>query len=957
MEISSATFLARVAERILSDHPGSMHNTCVVVPNRRAGLYLKHHLGSNLKKPEFAPSVFAIEDFVFSLLDLKQADQLILLWELFDCYESQAGVEPQPFEEFLKWGKVLLQDFEDIDMYLADASDVFSYLSEAKALELWNPGKEHLTAGQQKYLSFYRSLAGLYQRFTQRLLDTRSGYKGLAFRTLASGLAGCIAKHRWTHFYFVGFNALTPAEQKILDGLELERHVIRLYDADSYYIDDSAQEAGVYLREIIRNTGQGKFEWLNDHLRNTAKNITVIGVPQDAAQALVAGSLLSEVEASKFDDTAVVLNEEKLLLPLLNSLPSTLDHFNVTMGYPFSLTPAYGLLETILQLHLHAYERIWKNKQDEQTGRLFRFHFRDVLSLLKHPYTSAYLAGCYPGGDNPVQSILNEGRVFYTRDEILSPFSGNQASLELLNPVFNHMPDAKTIIDTLIKITQVFVAAPDEDTEETGTRMDHEYLYQLSLILNRLSLLSEKAGDKLSLRGLYQLIRSVAGSASIPFSGEPLKGVQIMGMLETRALDFKNVIMLSVSEGILPVGKHQHTFIPFDIRRNYDLPVYSDRDAVFAYHFYRLLQRCENLFLIYNTTPGELGGGEKSRFILQLEHELIKCNPDIRYTEKLYSPPIATNHITKDIFINKSPDVMEVLMALSKSGFSPTALSTYVTCPLKFYFSYVVGIDEESTVDDTMDASVFGTGIHNALHDLYSPYTGKALSVKDVENISGLAAGVLRRSFLEAFNNNEIDYGRNLLMVKVAESFLQRFFRFERESIASHEAENGSLHLLHLEYPMGKSKEVTINIELDGLGRIPVRLKGKADRIDSTGGAIRIIDYKTGLVKTKDLTIEDWDELIGDGDKTKALQLMIYSYLYTTEFSGLVPESGIISFRNLNQGFMRLELPEGPGSQKDAIETILQKLLTDIYNPSLPFGQTDELKHCEYCPFAGVCRR
>lgn len=955
MQKNHDTFLALVANRILSDQPGNMHDACVVVPNKRAGLYLKHYLSSGLNKPAFAPSILAIEDFVFSLLKVKQADQLLLLWELYDCYSELTGIEAQSFEEFLKWGRILLQDFEDIDMHLADASNVFGYLSEAKALELWNPGKGFLTSGQQRYLSFYRSLAALYQAYVTRLMNNGSVYKGLAFRLLTSTIKEAIGTRRWSRFYFAGFNALTPAEQRIIEELTLVKEVVRLYDADSYYLDDPMQEAGIYLRSALRNYRQGNFEWVHNYLCHSNKTITIIGVPHDAAQALVAGSLLSEIKRDLIDDTAVVLNEEKLLLPLLNNLPADLDHFNVTMGYPFLLTPAYGLLETILQLYQHAYERIRKTNPDKSADQKLRFYFRDVFAVLKHSYISAYLAKCFSNGGNPLPSILSQGRVFYTREEILLPFNANQAAVDLLQDVFTPRQNAEDTVANLIRITQLLAEALSDSDVGTFSRMDHEFLYHLSLLLNRLGLLTAKACDRLGLRGLHQLIRSVAGLANIPFSGEPLKGVQIMGMLETRALDFKNVIMLSVSEGILPAGKTQHSFIPYDIRRNYNLPVYSERDAVFAYHFYRLLQRCENLFLVYNTTPGELGGGEKSRFILQLEHELTKANPNIRISEKLYSPPATTDHLSKEISVAKTSEVMDALTGLANKGLSPSALGTYVACPLKFYFSYVMGIDEESTIDDSMDAAVFGTGIHNALHGLYKPFEGKILSTKMIDNIYSEVSDVLRKSFLEAFNNNEIDYGRNLLMVKVAESYLKRFCRFEKETVEAFEECGKHLQVLHLEYPLGRNAVISIHVDAAGQ-RIPVRLKGKADRIDSAGGRIKIIDYKSGAVYRKELKIEEWSQLISDPVKNKALQLLTYAYLYAKEFLAQIPECGIISFRNLSEGFMEVALPEDD-HPVDAVESIIAQLLSEIYDESQPFTQTAELKTCEYCPFAGVCQR
>jgi ATP-dependent helicase/nuclease subunit B len=955
MKKFSDAFLAKVATRIFSNHNKAMHHACVVLPNRRAGIFLKRHLSNLIQSPAYAPAIFSIEDFVFELSGLNHADQLVLLWELYECYAAAGNGNRQSFEEFLKWARVLLQDFEDTDMHLVDPGVLFHYLSEAKAIELWNPGKDFLTAGQQKYLAFYRSLGTLYTSFTTRLIHQKMAYKGLAFRQLASLINDKQPALKWEHLYFAGFNAITPAELRIIEGLAAIVQVTRLFDADAYYLDDPKQEAGKYLRKIARNSKSQAFEWVGKRLTQNEMSITITGVPHNTGQVLVVGSLLATLDPEESNKTAVVLNDESLLIPLLNAIPDNIAHFNVTMGFPFSLTPAYELMDSLLKMHLYAYDKAPKSVDDESSG--LWFYFRHVAAVLNHPYIQQYILKQCKEADDPVAALLSQGKVFFLKDDIFRYFGNESSIVDLLNLAFENWADAAKSVDHLALIIKSLASAMAEEDESDQHKMNLEYLYQLSLILNRLKWLVSRAGEEMNLRGLHRLIKSIASTTQLPFTGEPLKGVQIMGMLETRALDFKNIIMLSVNEGVLPTAKHANSFVPFDIRRGFGLPVYSDRDAVFAYHFYRLMQGCENLHLVYNTTPDDLGGGEKSRFILQIEHELARINPNIKFGEQFYTPPARFDPVAGEIAVDKTAVIAQRLEEMAQHGFSPTALSAYVSCPLKFYFSYVLRISEESSTDDAMDAPTFGSGIHDTLEELYQTFVNQALTVEMLEQISGKAAETLHRNFLKAFNNNDLSYGRNLLMVKVAESFLRRFVRNEKEEVEALRKEGKQLIIKAVEYNFAHKSPVTLTIKTSGNKTQEVRLRGKADRIDQTGEIFRIIDFKTGTVDKKELKLNNWEELLNDPGKSKSLQLLVYAYLYARQFSAPLPESGIISFRHLDSGFMGVALPTETSDPVFEIGNILQQILKSIFDVLTPFQQTDDLNICQRCSFAGVCGR
>jgi len=956
MNTSNDTFLGKVAARIVQDHRQAMQDVCVVLPNRRAGIFLKRCLSSHFELPVFAPAVFSIEDFVFEHVGLNHTDQLILLWELYQCYLRTSENDVRSFEEFLKWGRILLQDFEEIDLHLIDAQSLFTYLSDAKAIELWNPGKPELTSGQQNYLTFYRSLKELYGVFKEHLLSQRMAYNGLAFRKLSEQNSAFFSELSWNDFYFVGFNAFSPTERKIIDLISDSKNVVNLYDSDSYYLNDTKQEAGKYLRETLKYSKTGAFEWVGDSLLEGSKSIEVIGSSHNIGQTLVAGSILESLGISQAENTALILNDESLLIPMLNMIPDNIGEFNITMGFPFSLTPAYSLLEILLSLHLNAIERSRKDHDSTSDKLSLRFYFRDISGLLKHPFILKFLS-IQMVEPNMVQELLNQCKVYFAVGDIFNAFESNEEVISLFELIFCDWKEIDDIVDKLLRISSVlFSAFYSNDTDQAPT-LDLEFLGNFSLIINRLKFLTCKDNFNISLKGLQQLIRTIAASTKIPFTGEPLKGLQIMGMLETRTLDFENIIILGMNDDLLPAVKNLQTFVPFDIRREFGLPLGNDKEAVFAYHFYRLLQRCNNIYLLYNTTADGLGGGEKSRYILQIEHELTKVNPNISYVEKFYSPPVKFDMAMKEISVEKTADVMADLENMAISGFSPTALSNFITCSLKFYFTYILKLGEEDLVDDSMDSLTFGIGMHDTLQELYSPYKGVTLTAKILDKIASFANDTLHRCFLKAYNNNDIDYGRNLLMVKVAESYLRRFVSLEKEFISELASENKQLVIEEIEVEINKIKPVFIKITYKGNRDFPVRIRGKADRIDKIGSQVRIIDFKTGSLADSELSVKSWDILLTAAKKEKAFQLATYAFLYAKTFNTELPESGIISFRNLNNGFKKVKLPADNSDAVSQIELLLQQLIERIFNTDEPFTQTTESDSCKYCQFKSICSR
>jgi ATP-dependent helicase/nuclease subunit B len=484
--------------------------------------------------------------------------------------------------------------------------------------------------------------------------------------------------------------------------------------------------------------------------------------------------------------------------------------------------------------------------------------------------------------------------------------------------------------------------------------LDYESLYYFSTLMRRLETLADQTGLIGSLKTFYMLFRQAVQETRLAFSGEPLEGLQIMGMLETRNLDFKNIILLSANEDILPKGKSSHSFIPFEVKKKYGLQVHTDKDATYAYNFYRLLQRAENIYMIYNTQKGSIGSQEKSRFITQLQMELTEFNPRISFREEIVSMTPARDSVDHHISVEKTPEIMQRLQQMAAYGFSPSALNTYINCPLQFYLQKVARLDEADQVEETLEASTMGNVIHGALETLYKPYIQRTITAADITQMQQQAGQVLQQVFANAFEGGDISSGKNLLLTRVARRFTENFLETEKKFL---ENEAQPVTILQLESPLAAVVEVDA-----GDQTLQVGIRGMADRIDRVGQTIRVIDYKTGRVKQDELNVNDPETIIRDPKMSKTFQLICYSWLLR-QAPGMTGdiESGIFSMRNLGAGLLTVKPGKNSGLEKDELadhfDALLRDLLTEIMDATLPFSQTEDSDHCKYCPFRQLCHR
>jgi len=957
-------FLQRLAEEIAARYSNDPGQLCVVLPNRRAGLYLKKYLAQELKKTSWSPQTYSVEDFITSVSGLQIIDPAGLLFEFYHVHKEIHGDKAQDFDVFADWGQVLLQDFNEIDQYLVDPEKIFTYLNVARAYSVWNLNERPLTDQEKNYIDFFNSFLKYYHRLQARLKEKKIVYQGLAYRTVAENIEEFSGNFQWKKIFFAGLNALSGAEEKTIDYLIHHNKAEVFWDADEYYIKDASQEAGEFIRRYINKWPSDPVKWMENDFRLMDKTISVFGIPRSMGQAMKASQIINQIinqiksKEEAPDRTALVLADEKLLLPVLYSLPEDLGPVNVTMGYPFKYTHLYYLASVLFQMQENAEKFA---EQRKTTAR--SLYVKDVLKILAHPYLLLFEPSVESGQvsfEKINESIKRKNRVFMAPAEILRFSSGIENEFKSLNEsLFTIWESPLQALDGMLKILELvrdrIIAG--KLLQSTDQQIDLEYLFYLSKIVKRCRTMMETYPFIHNLKTLRKILFQVLDTSKLPFTGEPLQGIQVMGVLETRAIDFENLIVLSVNEGILPSGRTPNSFIPFDIKSEFGLPTFQHKDAVFAYHFYRMLQRARRIFLLYDTEGDQMKGGEKSRFITQVGYELKKINPKTTFEEKLLGPhPPATGN-DKGISISKTPTIIERLMDKSSKGFSPSSLNLYIKCPLQFYFQEILGLSESETIEETIESRTMGTVIHQVFQQVYEPFTGKYIDPGILLGKITETEKYMLDAFREHYKEGDLDHGKNHLIFKVSLFLVNQFIRHEAEDLKSTEKPPASIKIISLE-----SLFNTILTCKAGGKEIQVKIKGKTDRIDLWEDTIRIIDYKTGAVQSAELKLKSWDKLTSDPKMAKAFQLLLYAYLFYKNHknSGQKIQTGNITMRKISEGFMKVRLPEEQEIDVESMkifEELLQALVEKILDPEIPFIQTGDAENCTYCPFTSICTR
>lgn len=922
-----SNFLNKVAQSILSKHR-TLKNVALVLPSRRAALFLKKELAAQLSKPDWAPYITTVDDFVLQSQSLKQAEQAELIFKLFESYQQTYPTKQENFADFNKWAHLLLADFNELDRYLINTAQLFSYLADVKRIERWNLKPEEETPMLKQYLAFWENLHPLYLHFTQQLLQNKTVYQGLAYRQMVQHLPNIIAEAKITYeqFYFIGFNALNAAEEQLFLKFYEEGLAQFFWDVDAYYFNDEQHEAGRFLRKsklVQKLKERNEFNWLENQLSTKAKNIGIYAAPGNHMQARAANALLSQIPDNEWTQTAVVLADEQLLVPFLNNLNASVSHLNITMGLALKNSPLASFFQLLWEM------LIGSESRNEIGGEVLFYHGQ-WDKLLSTPHLKKV-------AKNP--AVLD-----YVRDEIrqkkevyLSLAKLQQAQLPsevylLFEPLLKELHTPASAMAALANLcTQL---KQHLETEQQFMQS----LYGFFKIFSELKTLFSTYNYVEDFKTAHQFYRQLLQSETLDLYGEPLKGLQLMGMLETRTLSFKRLVITSVNENILPSGRSQNSLIPFDIKREFNLPTYLEKDSVYAYHFYRLLQAADDISILYNSQLDSFGSGEASRFIAQLEFELKQVNNNINITHQKLQAAVHLNN--QEHSIAKTEEVLNRLKQMAKKGFSPTSLSLYLTDPVRFYYQKVLGIKETKDLEEVIGFDTEGNVVHELLQELYeNSDTKNYIDLNEATLQSLLTKGFLEQKVgnkLKEKGIKEIHTGKNLLTREMLIGMLQNAIKAEIQHL------HQKPKLLFLEHDL--TTEVPNNLSIE------VNLFGQADRIDTTEQEIRILDYKTGYVNKQKLKVFDGAQLLMP-EYAKAFQLCMYAYMYLKQNPPVTGvSSGIISLRNSKEWILPVKVNNHTLLTRDFIpqfETVLNTLLEELFDSTLPFTSRQALNQLQ----------
>ena len=911
------SFIAKCLEKIDADS-SIISKSVFVLPSKRAGVFLKKELSKHYQATFFLPKIISIEEFIEDVSGLTTNGNLETLFTFYKVYASIIPDElKESFESFSKWGQILLHDFNEIDRYGIDAKQFFANLSNIKQIENWSPNEEP-TELIKNYLDFWKNSHQYYNALQSELLQIGAGYQGLVYREASNQIEHYIQNNK-QHHYFLGFNALNASEETIFQEMLKQDQATVIWDTDILFFESNTNSSSHFLRKY--NTDWSYYDGTNFSMISeefsSNKKIDVIALTKNVGQVKKVGELLSQLSPSELKETAVVLGDETLLLPLLNSLPKNVTDINITMGMSLKDIPLTSFFDSIFQLY-------YKQKGD-------RFYYKKLLHFLNDNYTKLLLGTAT--ASNLITYIQKHNIISITRNEVNEVLPNNEFLTMILS-----LGNSSTT-DCISVFKQVILALKEKVDDPKTNQLDLEYLYRFNEVFNVLNVLQEKYKLITSTDEFYQIYKEVLSSETLDFKGEPVQGLQIMGMLESRVLDFKRVVLTSVNEGVLPSGKSNNSFIPFDLKIAFKLPTYYDKDAVYAYHFFRLLQRATDVSLIYNTEPDGLNAGEKSRFLLQLE-ALISDKHNMSY--EVCSPDIPATTQEQQV-IQKDEKVIDRLKEIAEKGFSPSALTQYIRNPIDFYQQKVLRIYEEDEVEETVAANTLGTIVHNTLENFYKPLENQILTKEAIQLMQQNIDAEVGNQFQSEFKKGDITKGKNLIIYNIAKRYVSNFLNQELKLIA----ESNEVIIRHIE------SDLRTKINVSGL-EFPIHIAGKVDRIDEVDGTIRIIDYKTGKVEQGKVEIIDWEDITTDYTKySKPFQILMYAYMIQSEKQFSKPiEAGIISFKNLNAGFLKFSKKDksGRGVTKDSIitqETFdnflveLNHLVSEICNISIPFTEKE----------------
>ena len=919
--MTNNSFLEKLANQIVFKQNQSIKDLTIVLPNKRAKVFLLEAIKAKLTSYTLAPKIVSIEDLIQEISGIRNIESIDLLFEFYEVYLLHTKKqEQQTFEQFSNWAKTVLQDFNEIDRYLIVPEKVFSYLKEIEAIKRWGIEAKDKTDLINKNILFWITMPLYYTELYKHLKNKKIGYQGLIYREAEANIKNYIQTVGSNQLIFAGFNALNRVEEIIIQQLLVNNKAEIYWDIDKTFLNDDNHGAGLFTSRFKNEWKYYKnnsFNWIaNDYQEK--KSIQIIGTSKSIGQTKIVANILSDIikenPNTKLENIALVLGDENLLIPILYSLPDNIGNLNITMGYANKNNPIQQLVDRLFKMHKNALKRDSKN---------YVFYYKDVLDILQNPVVAPYL------NSEKLIFVLKSNNYSYFNLEKLKTLQDN--SCEFFDLLFSRWDTNP--LEILEKIKQIILIIKSNlEVSQQEDKIIKTFLFAVFKVINKLISYCSKNDFVKDLDTLESIYKQVIDLAEVSFEGEPLSGLQIMGVLETRVLDFDTVIITSLNEGKFPAGKTTNSFIPYDVKKELELPTFKEKDAVYTYHFYHLLQRAKNIYLLYNTENDGLDGGEKSRFITQLEVEK-QANHDISHT--IIQPSIPSIAYEKTV-IPKSENVSIRLKEIATvKGFSPSSLTSYIRNPIQFYYQKVLSIYDNDEVEENIELKTLGIIIHKTLEELYKPFLNKILDLKDIDTLFNNYENEVLIQFKSIYKEGEIKKGKNLLSFEVAKRNIKNFIVEEKKNILN----GDEIVILELESKL----EVEIN---DSKLPYPVKIAGTVDRIENRNGKIRIVDYKTGRVEKSALVLKQWENMALELKNDKIIQVLCYALMYSKSLNGKELEAGILSFKNMKSGFLSFGIKEDKTVLSNITPEILElftteivKLINEILDSNLEFQE------------------
>jgi len=951
----SLPFLKEIAAILLKPGEYDLSGTCVVFPNKRARLYMSRFIGELSGKPIWAPKYLSINELMESISGFILADRLTLVFELYEIYR-QATRSQESFDSFYSFADPLLSDFDEIDKYLIDAEDIFSNLAGIKSLDgrfsylspeqiaairlFWNTfDPENTSDGQKTFTLLWDVLSEMYSGLRSGLAEKGLAYEGMAYRKVAEDLSSGKFEFPGNEKYvFIGFNALNRCEEKLFRFLKNVGKAEFYWDYDSWYTNNSIHEAGYFIRKNIRDF-PARNEINHENLTSKEKKIYFIPVPSNTGQAEALPFIFDKLGIKKSVETenvAIVLADENLLIPALYAIPSLVSDLNITMGYPIEGSPVFSLVDSLFELG--------RNRKQNSDGTWI-YYYKDVLSILGNPL----LKTIYPEESRKTrQLVIDKNLVYLSGKDILT---GQE------NDLLFRAGAEENACRYLLGVTEYLLRRLSDNGINTDP-VQLEILYQVYNYLTRLKDILEGYALVPQQETLFRLIRRMLRTLHIPFSGEPLSGLQLLGILETRTLDFDNVIILSMNEGVLPRTASIPSFIPRNLRFGFGLPTPEHQDSIYAYYFYRLIQRASNVALVYDSSTGGLRTGERSRFMHQLFYEL-----PVKVSE--ITPAFSISLVPETpIVVDKTGFVAEKLLGYTGENgklLSPSAINEFLNCPLRFYFHYIAGLPQPEEVSEDIDARMFGNLLHRAMYILYRNMGYSAVTPERLHELlkrDDIIDRALDTAFREELfgedsgNSNRKIEGFNLIVQQIIRTYVRNLIKADSET--------GPFTIVDLE----KRVETAISVLIEGQS-ISLRIGGTIDRVDKQNGLFRILDYKTGTVKRAFSTVES---LFNGAEKIRndaVFQVLMYAMVYSRINPGINTIPALCFVRGSHAENFSYHIHYGEKKRKletysevgSEFEFHLGYHLSGLFNTHEPFIQTTNREICNTCPYAVICRR